>query len=88
MTEHDRDTFTESVGDLIALDAVPVVASSNRNVSPCFLRLAKLHTIEMIRKIHLVMALQPTQHYWEVNFPLWLLAESKHLAYIGETVKG
>jgi hypothetical protein len=34
MTAYYRDTFTESVRDLIDLDAVPVVASSNRNVSP------------------------------------------------------
>jgi len=69
MTENARDTLTESVTDLIDLDAVPVVASSNRNVSPCFLRPAEVHTIEMIRRIHLVMALQHTQHYWEVNSP-------------------
>jgi len=49
------------------LDAVPVV--SNRDDGPCFLQLAKVYTIEMIRRIHLVMALQPTQHYLEVNFP-------------------
>ena len=69
LTANDRDTFIESVGDLIDLDAVPVVASSNRDVSPCFFQLAKAYTIEMIRRIHLVMALRPTQHYLEVNFP-------------------
>ena len=46
MTENDRATFIESVGDLVDLDAVLVVASSNRNVSPCFLRPAKVHTID------------------------------------------
>jgi hypothetical protein len=69
MTENDRATFIESIGDLIDLDAVPVVASSNRNVSPFFLRLAKVHTIEMIRNVILVMPSKPTQHYLEVNSP-------------------
>jgi hypothetical protein len=69
MTEYHRDVFTESLRDLINLDAVPVVASSNRNVSPCFLRPAEVHTIKMIRRIHPVMASQLTQHYWEINYP-------------------
>ena len=69
LTDDDEDTFIGSVGDLIDLNAALVVASSNRDVRPCFLRPVKVHTIEMIRWIHLNMASQPTQHYLEVNFP-------------------
>jgi len=37
LTDDDEDTFIGSVGDLISLNTALVVASANRDVSPCFL---------------------------------------------------
>ena len=54
ITADDRAAYITGLEDLIDLDAVPVVASY---VSPCFLSPAEVHTIETIRRIHLVMAL-------------------------------
>jgi len=44
ISEDDRTTFHASVKDVIDLDAVVVVSSSNRSVSPSFLQRATVVT--------------------------------------------
>jgi len=70
VTENDRNAYTASIRDLIDLDAVVVVSSSNRNVSPYFLPVSNsiFRTVGMIRMETLVPSLQPTQHSLQVNF--------------------